>query len=309
MDCYTILKKEWDRWVGNIHNLLVYTIILLLPRPYEKCMCRKHYLNWYYNTNTEGDSPSKIRLEKFAQRGEPPHRNFPQNLKSKIQNRDMANKTLGLSTQLYDYLLSVSLREPEILTKLRQETAQLPMGKMQIAPEQGQFMALLVQLMAAKKTLEIGVFTGYSTLVVALALPKDGKIVACDVSEEYTAIARRYWQQADVDHKIDLQIAPALETLDGLITAGSSDSFDFAFIDADKSNYDGYYERALQLVRPGGLIAIDNVLWSGQVADPQVKDNRTEKIRALNQKLHNDQRINLSLVPIADGLTLAVKHP
>ncbi|WP_088239954.1 class I SAM-dependent methyltransferase [Calothrix rhizosoleniae] len=221
----------------------------------------------------------------------------------------MANKTLGLSTQLYDYLLSVSLREPEILTKLRQETAQLPMGKMQIAPEQGQFMALLVQLMAAKKTLEIGVFTGYSTLVVALALPKDGKIVACDVSEEYTAIARRYWQQADVDHKIDLQIAPALETLDGLITAGSSDSFDFAFIDADKSNYDGYYERALQLVRPGGLIAIDNVLWSGQVADPQVKDNRTEKIRALNQKLHNDQRINLSLVPIADGLTLAVKHP
>ncbi len=221
----------------------------------------------------------------------------------------MANQTLGLSTQLYDYLLSVSLREPEILTKLRQETAQLPMGKMQIAPEQGQFMALLVQLMAAKKTLEIGVFTGYSTLVVALALPKDGKIVACDVSEEYTAIARRYWQQAGVDHKIDLHIAPALETLDGLIAAGSSDSFDFAFIDADKSNYDGYYERALQLVRPGGLIAIDNVLWSGQVADPQVEDNRTGKIRALNQKLHDDQRINLSLVPIADGLTLAVKRP
>ena len=221
----------------------------------------------------------------------------------------MANQTLGLSTQLYDYLLDASLREPEILTKLRQETAQLPMGRMQIAPEQGQFMALLVQLMAAKKTLEVGVFTGYSTLVVALALPKDGKVVACDVSEEYTTIARRYWQEAGVNHKIDLYIAPALSTLDGLIAAGECDSFDFAFIDADKSNYDGYYERALQLVRPGGLIAIDNVLWSGQVADPDVQDNRTEKIRALNQKLHDDERINLSLVPIADGLTLAVKRP
>ncbi|MDJ0675307.1 MAG: class I SAM-dependent methyltransferase [Calothrix sp. MO_167.B42] len=220
----------------------------------------------------------------------------------------MANQTLGLSAQLYDYLLSASLREPEILTKLRQETAQLPMGRMQIAPEQGQFMALLVQLMAAKKTLEVGVFTGYSTLVVALALPKDGKVVACDVSEEYTAIARRYWQEAGVDRKIDLHIAPALSTLDGLIAAGECDSFDFAFIDADKSNYDGYYERALQLVRPGGLIAIDNVLWYGQVADPQVQDNRTEKIRALNQKLYRDERIDLSLVPIADGLTLAVKR-
>ncbi|MDJ0619170.1 MAG: class I SAM-dependent methyltransferase [Calothrix sp. MO_192.B10] len=220
----------------------------------------------------------------------------------------MANQTLGLSTQLYDYLLSVSLREPEILTKLRQETAQHPMARMQIAPEQGQFMALLVQLIAAKKTLEIGVFTGYSSLAVALALPKDGKVVACDVSEEYTAIARRYWQQAGVDRKIDLHIAPALDTLDGLIAAGEGDSFDFAFIDADKSNYDGYYERALQLVRPGGLIAIDNVLWFGQVADPQVQDNRTKKIRALNQKLHEDERINLSLVPIADGLTLAMKH-
>ncbi|MDJ0796391.1 MAG: class I SAM-dependent methyltransferase [Calothrix sp. MO_167.B12] len=221
----------------------------------------------------------------------------------------MANQTLGLSTQLYDYLLSVSLREPEILTKLRQETAQHPMARMQIAPEQGQFMALLVQLIAAKKTLEVGVFTGYSSLAVALALPKDGKVVACDVSEEYTAIARRYWQQAGVDRKIDLHIAPALDTLDRLIAAGEGDSFDFAFIDADKSNYDGYYERALQLIRPGGVIAIDNVLWFGQVADPQVQDNRTKNIRALNQKLHEDERINLSLVPIADGLTLAMKRP
>jgi len=219
----------------------------------------------------------------------------------------MANQTQGLSAQLYDYLLSTSLREPEILTKLRQETAQLSIGRMQIAPEQGQFMALLVQLMAAKKTLEIGVFTGYSTLVVALALPQDGKVVACDISEEYTAIARRYWQEAGVDRKIDLHIAPALSTLDRLIATGECNSFDFAFIDADKSNYDGYYERALQLVRPGGLIAIDNVLWFGKVADPQVQDNRTKKIRALNRKLHGDERINLSLVPIGDGLTLAFK--
>ncbi|MDJ0737041.1 MAG: class I SAM-dependent methyltransferase [Nostocaceae cyanobacterium] len=220
----------------------------------------------------------------------------------------MANKTLGLEPNLYQYLLSVSLREPEILTQLRQETAQHPMAIMQIAPEQGQFMALLVQLMGAKKTLEVGVFTGYSTLAVALALPGDGKVIACDISEEYTSIALPYWREAGVADKIDLRIAPALETLDKLI-AEETEGFDFAFIDADKSNYDGYYERALKLVRPGGLIAIDNVLWSGKVADTQVQDNRTEKIRALNQKLHQDERIYLSLVPIADGLTLALKRP
>jgi predicted O-methyltransferase YrrM len=221
----------------------------------------------------------------------------------------MANQTLGLEKQLYEYLQSVSLREPEILTQLRQETAQHPMGRMQIAPEQGQFIALLVQLMGAKKTLEVGVFTGYSSLVVALALPPDGKVVACDVSEEYTAIARRYWQQAGVADKIDLHIAPALETLERLLAAGQAGTFDFAFIDADKSNYDGYYSLSLQLVRPGGLIAIDNVLWSGRVADPQVQDNRTKKMRALNQKLHQDLRVTVSLVPIADGLTLALKNP
>ncbi len=221
----------------------------------------------------------------------------------------MANQTLGLEKQLYEYLQSVSLREPEILTQLRQETAQHPMGRMQIAPEQGQFIALLVQLMGAKKTLEVGVFTGYSSLVVALALPPEGKVVACDVSEEYTAIARRYWQQAGVADKIDLQIAPALETLERLLAAGQAGTFDFAFIDADKSNYDGYYSLSLQLVRPGGLIAIDNVLWSGRVADPQVQDNRTKKMRALNQKLHQDLRVTVSLVPIADGLTLALKNP
>jgi predicted O-methyltransferase YrrM len=219
----------------------------------------------------------------------------------------MANQTLGMEPQLYNYLLSVSLREPEILSQLRSETAQHPMGRMQIAPEQGQFMALLVQLMGAKKTLEVGVFTGYSALVVSLALPPDGRVVACDVSAEFTAIARHYWQKAGVADKIDLHIAPAMETLDQLLAAGEAETFDFAFIDADKSNYDGYYERSLQLVRPGGLIVIDNVLWSGRVADPEIQDNRTTKIRALNQKLHQDQRINLSLVPIADGLTLAQK--
>jgi predicted O-methyltransferase YrrM len=179
---------------------------------------------------------------------------------------------------------------------------------MQISPEQGQFMALLVKLIGAKKTLEIGVFTGYSSLVVALALPADGKIVACDVSEEYTSVARRYWQRAGVEDKIDLHIAPALETLDKLLTAGEAETFDFAFIDADKGNYDNYYERCLELIRPGGLIAIDNVLWSGKVADTEIQDNQTNKIRALNRKLHEDSRITLSLVPIADGLTLAMKN-
>lgn len=219
----------------------------------------------------------------------------------------MSNKTIGIDRQLYEYFLSVSVRESEILTQLRQETAQHPMARMQIAPEQGQFMALLVQLMGAKKTLEVGVFTGYSSLIVALALPKDGKLVACDVSEEYTTIARRYWQQAGVADKIDLHVAPALLTLDRLLAEGQAGTFDFAFIDADKSNYDNYYEKALQLIRPGGLIAIDNVLWSGQVADPQIQDNRTNAIRALNQKLHQDERVFISLVPIADGLTLACK--
>jgi predicted O-methyltransferase YrrM len=220
----------------------------------------------------------------------------------------MPKQTLGLEKPLYDYLLSVSLREPTILSQLRQETAQLPMSQMQISPDQGQFMALLVKLIGAKKTLEVGVFTGYSSLVVALALPTDGKIVACDVSEEFTSIARRYWQEAGVADKIDLHIAPALETLDNLLTTGEAGTFDFAFIDADKGNYDNYYEQCIKLIRPGGLIAIDNVLWSGRVADTEIQDNQTNKIRDLNRKLHEDSRITLSLVPIADGLTLAIKN-
>ncbi len=220
----------------------------------------------------------------------------------------MSNKSLAMGDRLYAYLQSVSVREPEILTELRHETAQHPMAGMQISPDQGQLMALLVQLIGATKTLEVGVFTGYSSLIVALALPPQGKIIACDISEEYTAIARRYWQKAGVADKVDLRIAPALETLDRLLAEGQANTFDFAFIDADKSRYDDYYERALQLVRVGGLIAIDNVLWSGAVADPSVTDSRTEKIRALNQKLHKDDRITLSLIPIADGLTLAMKR-
>ncbi len=220
----------------------------------------------------------------------------------------MSKKTLGLDSQLYDYLLSVSVREPDILRQLREETACHPMAMMQIAPEQGQFMALLVQLLGATKTLEVGVFTGYSSLCVALALPPNGKIVACDVSEEYTAIARRYWELAGVADKIDLRLAPALHTLDELLAAGQAGTFDFAFIDADKRNYEGYYERSLQLVRPGGLIAIDNVLWAGRVVDSQVQDNQTNSIRAFNEKLYEDERVTLSLVPIADGLTLALKR-
>ncbi|MBN3940239.1 class I SAM-dependent methyltransferase [Nostoc sp. NMS9] len=221
----------------------------------------------------------------------------------------MPKQSIGLDNQLYNYLLSVSLREPEILGKLRQETANHPRSGMQISPEQGQFMSLLVQLIGAKKTLEVGVFTGYSSLSVALALPADGKIIACDVSEEFTAIARRYWQEAGVADKIDLRLAPALETLDRLLATGQAETFDFAFIDADKENYGAYYERSLQLVRPGGLIAIDNVLWSGQVAQEQNQDENTQAIRALNEKLHYDERVTLSLVPIADGLTLAIKRP
>lgn len=209
---------------------------------------------------------------------------------------------------MYDYLLQVSLREHPVLTELRQVTAQHAMGQMQIAPEQGQFMALLVQLMGVRRALEVGVFTGYSALAVALALPNGGQLIACDVSEEYTAIAQQYWQKAGVANKIDLRLAPATETLQHLIDAGQSNTFDFAFIDADKSNYDTYYEQALQLVRAGGVIAIDNVLWYGRVADATVNDNRTEKIRALNQKLHQDDRIDLSLLPIGDGVTLARKR-
>jgi predicted O-methyltransferase YrrM len=220
----------------------------------------------------------------------------------------MTKQTTGLEKTLADYIQSISLREPDILKQLREETAKLSMARMQISPEQGQFMALLAQLMGAKKTLEIGVFTGYSALAVALALPDDGKVIACDISEEYTAIAKDFWERAGVSEKIDLRIAPALETLDQLISEDETGSFDLAFIDADKRNYENYYERALTLLRPGGLILIDNVLWSGKVVDPTITDKQTQAIREFNQKLHQDSRISLSLIAIADGLTLVLKR-
>ncbi len=220
----------------------------------------------------------------------------------------MSNTSAFVQEDIHNYILSVTLREPELLQRLREETASHPLSRMQIAPEQGQFMALLVQMLGAKKTLEIGVFTGYSSLSVALALPPDGKIVACDVSEDWTNVARRYWKEAGVEHKIDLHLAPAVETLSQLLADGEAGTFDFAFLDADKDNYDTYYELLLPLLRPGGTIAIDNVLWSGRVIDSEVNDADTVALKELNQKLHHDERISLSMLPIADGLTLAVKR-
>lgn len=220
----------------------------------------------------------------------------------------MTPKAIGLAPTLYDYLLSVSLREPDVLRALREETAQHPRRMMQVAPDQGQFLGLLVQLIGARQALEIGVFTGYSALSVALALPPEGRLVACDVSEEYTAIARRYWDKAGVADKVDLRIAPALETLDHLLADGAQGHFDFVFIDADKVNYQKYYERSLQLLRPGGLMAIDNVLWGGSVADPSNTEPSTQALRQFNAALHTDDRITLSMIPVADGITLAMKR-
>jgi predicted O-methyltransferase YrrM len=224
----------------------------------------------------------------------------------------MAGRRTEIDDRLHDYLLANSLREPEVLRRLREETAGLPHAGMQIGPEQGQFMALLVELIGARRTLEIGTFTGYSALAVALALPADGRVVACDVSEEFTAVARRYWAEAGVADKIDLHLAPALETLDRLLGpgpgGGQAGHFDFAFIDADKVNYDGYYERVLSLLRPGGLAAIDNVLWDGKVVEAAPDDPDTQAIRALNAKLKHDARVTISLLPLGDGLTLARKR-
>ena len=220
----------------------------------------------------------------------------------------MSARTIALTDKVYDYLLANSLREPPLLARLREETAVMPAANMQIGPEQGQFMALLVELIGARRTLEVGTFTGYSALSVALALPADGRVVACDISEEFTAVARRYWAEAGVADKIDLRLGPAVETLDALIAEGLSGAFDFMFIDADKQGYDAYYERGLALLRPGGLIAIDNVLWNGAVADPARQDKETRAIRALNRKVQADERVGISLVPIGDGLMLARKR-
>jgi predicted O-methyltransferase YrrM len=219
----------------------------------------------------------------------------------------MARDTLPLTPELNDYIRDVSLREADVLRRLRDETAAHPMARMQLAPEQGQFLTLLVRALGARRTLEVGVFTGYSSLAIALALPDEGRIVACDVSEDFTAMARRYWHEAGVAHKIDLRVAPAVETLDALIAAGEAGRFDFAFIDANKTGYVDYYERALTLVRPGGLIAADNVLRGGKVIDPAVTEADTEAIRVFNRHLLADDRVWISLVSIGDGMTLALK--
>lgn len=220
----------------------------------------------------------------------------------------MSNRSISLSEELYRYLLEVSLREPPVLKRLREETARHPQARMQISPEQGQFMQWLVRLAGARQCLELGVFTGYSSLAVALALPDEGHIIACDVSAEYTAVARRYWAEAGVAQKIELRLAPALETLDQLLDRGGQGRYDFAFIDADKTNYLNYYERVLKLLRPGGFLAVDNVLWSGAVIDAKDTSADTLAIRQFNEALHADRRIDLSLVPIGDGLTLARKR-
>jgi len=219
----------------------------------------------------------------------------------------MFKNTLGLPDPLHDYILDNSLKELPILAELRQETQQHKQARMQISPDQGQLISLLIRLMSARRVLEIGVFTGYSSLTIALALPIDGVLVACDISEEYTAIAKRYWQQAGVQDKIDLRIAPALQTLDSLLESGQAETFDFAFVDADKANYSNYYDRALKLLRPGGLMAIDNVLWSGRVADPQSTDKIVQTMRVFKQKVAQDDRVQVSLLPLGDGITLALK--
>ena len=219
----------------------------------------------------------------------------------------MARRSLDLDDRLYDYLLKVGVRESDLLKELRAETSKLSGAGMQIGPDQGAFMHLLAGVIGARRALEIGTFTGYSSLCVASALPADGKLICCDVSEEYTSIARNYWRRAGLESKIELRLGPAVATLDRLIEA-KVEEFDFVFIDADKTNYVNYYERALQLVRTGGLIAIDNVLWDGDVADPKKDDEDTVAIRALNDKIHADERVTLSMIPLGDGLTLARKR-
>ena len=220
----------------------------------------------------------------------------------------MSKKSIGLSDDFHEYFLSVSLRESDVRARLREETAEHPHSDMQIAPEQGQFLQFLVQLIGARRTVEVGVFTGYSALAVAEVLPPGGEIIACDVSEEYTQVARRYWAEAGVDDKIDLRIAPADETLAALLEDGQEGTFDFAFIDADKETYDTYYEQSLRLLRPGGVVALDNVFRGGRVADPDVEDESVRAIQRLNEKIHDDERVDLSVLPLADGVTLAMKR-
>jgi predicted O-methyltransferase YrrM len=218
----------------------------------------------------------------------------------------MSDKTIHLDERLYEYFRGTAYREHEVLRALRERTRDMTDGQMQITPEQGALMAMIVRLSGARHILEVGIFTGYSTLAMALALPAGGKIVASDVSEEWTAIARQYWTKAGMADRITLRLKPGRKVIAELKAAG--ESFDLMFIDADKSNYDHYYEDGLAIMKSGGLVMIDNVLWDGAVADPSKKDADTLAIRALNKKIHGDQRVDLSMVPIGDGLTLARKR-
>ena len=220
----------------------------------------------------------------------------------------MSSKYTSLDQNLYDYVLASSLRESPALAQLRAETATLPLAVMQIAPEQGQFMAMLIKLLGARRAIEVGVYTGYSALAVADALPDDGLLIACDINADTAAIAQRYWQQAGVAHKVDLRLAPAAETLQALLDEGQAGSFDFAFIDADKTGYRDYYELCLALLRPGGLVVVDNVLWGGAVLNTQIDDDDTRAIQDFNAQLHDDRRVDLSMLPVADGLSLIRKR-
>lgn len=221
----------------------------------------------------------------------------------------MSRRTTPLDDELYEYVIEVSLRESDVLARLRAETAVLEKAGMQISPEQGQFMALLVEIMGARQALEIGTFTGYSALCVASALPDDGRLIACDIDEEWPSFGKRYWAEAGVADKIEMRIGRGADILDDLLEEGLRETFDFAFIDADKAGLDDYYEKSLRLVRPGGVIAVDNTLWHGKVADPDVTDADTKAIRGFNAKVQDDRRVSLSLVPIGDGLTLLRKRP
>jgi len=221
---------------------------------------------------------------------------------------EMSRKTLALTDELYRYLVSILPPEPSVLVRLREETAAGPDAECQIAPEQGQFMGLLVKLMGARSVLELGTFTGYSSLCMAMALPPHGRIVTCDISKELTTIARRYWKEARVENRVELHVQPALDLLDQLLAEGQERKFDLVFIDADKENYVGYYEYALRLLRQGGLVMVDNFFWSGKVVEPDMQDSETSAIRAFNAYVKNDPRVTVSIIPLADGLTLAVKN-
>ena len=220
----------------------------------------------------------------------------------------MTSKSIGLPDDVYDYVLAHGVREPEILARLREETASHPMAQMQIEPLQGAIFRLLVELLDARAYVEIGTFTGYSSLAVALAMPADGRLVCCDVSEEYTSVARRYWAEAGVADRIDLRIGPGIDGLDSLLTEGRAGSFDLAFVDADKKSYPDYYERCVQLVRQGGVVALDNVLWGGEITDLAKHDRETLALRAVNELVRDDERVTPVLLPVADGMTLARKR-